>query len=102
MLKEIDNREILSNTQDSTQERINAIIRIAAEQLEDSLDEAERKNWGILTDYSYEQNIQKITEITSKVLREKLGILITSDKMRLEIIKEWVKSYDESNNQNNK
>ena len=100
MLKEIDYREILSNTQDSTQERINAIIRIAAEQLEDSLDEAERKNFGTLTDYSYEQNVQEITKVTNKVLQETLGIQVTSDKVRLAIVKEWVKSEKLNNNQN--
>ena len=100
MLKEIDYREILSNTQDSTQERINAIIRIAAEQLEDSLDDAERKNFGTLTDYSYEQNVQEITEVTNRVLQETLGIQVTSDKVRLAIVKEWVKSENLNNNQN--
>lgn len=100
MLKEIDCREILSNTQDSTQERVNAIIRIAAEQLKDSLDEAECKNFGTLTDYSYEQNVQEITKVTNKVLQETLGIQVTSDKMRLAIVKEWVKSEKLNNNQN--
>ena len=100
MLKEIDNREILSNTQDSTQERVNAIIRIAAEQLEDSLDEAEYKNFGILTDYSYEQNVQEITKVTNKVLQDTLGIQVTSEEMRLAIVKEWVKSEKLNNNQN--
>ena len=100
MLKEIDNREILSNTQDSTQERVNAIIRIAAEQLEDSLDEAERKNFGALTDYSYEQNVQEITKVTNKVLQDTLGIQVTSEEMRLAIVKEWVKSEKLNNNQN--
>ena len=100
MLKEIDCREILSNTQDSTQERINAIIRIAAEQLKDSVDEAERKNFGNLTDYSYEENVKEITKVTNKVLQDTLGIQVTSDKMRLAIVKEWVKSENLNNNQN--
>ena len=100
MLKEINYREILSNTQDSTQERVNAIIRIAVEQLKDSLDEAERKNFGTLTDYSYEQNVQEITKVTNKVLQETLGIQVTSDKVRLAIVKEWVKSEKLNNNQN--
>ena len=100
MLKEIDCREILSNTQDSTQERINAIIRIAAEQLKDSVDEAERKNFGNLTDCSYEENVKEITKVTNKVLQDTLGIQVTSDKMRLAIVKEWVKSENLNNNQN--
>ena len=100
MLKEIDCREILSNTQDSTQERVNAIIRIAAEQLKDSVDEAERKNFGALTDNAYEQNVQEITKVTNKVLQETLGIRITSEEMRLAIVKEWVKSEKLNNNQN--
>ena len=100
MLKEIDCREILSNTQDSTQERINAIIRIAAEQLKDSVDEAERKNFGNLTDYSYEENVKEITKVTNKLLQDTLGIQVTSDKMRLAIVKEWVKSENLNNNQN--
>lgn len=100
MLKEIDSREILSNTQDPTPKRVNAIIRIAAQQLEESLDDTERKNLGTLTDYSYEQNVQRITEITNKVLQENLGIHVISDKIRLAIVKEWVKSNNESNNQN--
>ena len=100
MLKEIDCREILSNTQDSTQERVNAIIRIAAQQLEESLNDAERKNFGNLTDYSYEENIKEITKVTNKVLQDTLGIQVTSDKMRLAIVKEWVKSENLNNNQN--
>ena len=100
MLKEIDCREILSNTQDSTQERVNAIIRIAAQQLEESLNDAERKNFGNLTDYSYEENVKEITKVTNKVLQDTLGIQVTSDKMRLAIVKEWVKSENLNNNQN--
>ena len=98
MLKEIDNREILSNTQDATQERVNAIIRIAAQQLEESLNDAERKNFGNLTDYSYEENVKEVTEVTNKILQKNLGIKVTSKEMRLAIIKKWIKT---DNNQNN-
>ena len=89
MLKEIDNREILSNTQDSTPKRVNAIIRIAAQQLEESLDDTERKNLGTLTDYSYEQNVQRITEITNKVLQENYNQQIPTNPPLFFTVSTW-------------
>ena len=46
MLEEISYRQILSNDTESIEERCDAIIRLAAEKLSESLKEVERNNLG--------------------------------------------------------
>ena len=72
MLEEISYRQILSNDTESIEERCDAIIRLAAKKLSESLKEVERNNLGDIPREECLRCSDEIAKITYDILLEEL------------------------------